>query len=409
MVAAHPTGHPPVRRPSPGGRLRYVIQATNVSYEEYHPYGTTAWWTDPGSTVSQKRYRHTGKEKDEESGLYYHGARYYAPWLGRWATPDPLGAVADLNRYAYVHDRPTRHVDPSGYGDEDPPLKSEGDESDPWVSDANLYGAGSAVVDYAGGVIAQSGGAINPAGDLVAIVLDAGSEYLWGRGKELNEGEARAGYWTTTGGLLTADAFLSPGPTELAAVSGFAFKGAGQVLDSVVGAAMSKGRKYIAPMNAGGLIRDAQWAMDILTNVMRVGKNEYAEVKVIVASPDDVAFRSDPSAGAPQEALAYYMAELEIHDPSELVDPRQLLMAGGDSFLIRLNARIMESDVSIKAALQHDMTEIRLWSDYLKKLDAAGITEITMGEFKRKMDVFHNFAVAEEHRVAVALGATEIK
>src|SRR5687768_9200842 len=57
--------------------------------EEYHPYGTTAWWTDVGSTVSQKRYRYTGKEKDEESGLYYHGARYYAPWLARWTSADP--------------------------------------------------------------------------------------------------------------------------------------------------------------------------------------------------------------------------------------------------------------------------------------------------------------------------------
>jgi RHS repeat-associated protein len=86
----------------------------NISYEEYHPYGTTAWWTDPGSTVSQKRYRYTGKEKDEESGLYYHGARYYAPWLARWTSPDPIGLRGGNNRYAYCRANPIGFTDPTG-------------------------------------------------------------------------------------------------------------------------------------------------------------------------------------------------------------------------------------------------------------------------------------------------------
>jgi RHS repeat-associated protein len=56
-----------------------------ISYEEYHPYGTTAYCSGTSAAeVSRKRYRYTGKEQDEETGLYYHGARYYAPWLGRW-------------------------------------------------------------------------------------------------------------------------------------------------------------------------------------------------------------------------------------------------------------------------------------------------------------------------------------
>ncbi|PSM31255.1 hypothetical protein BVG81_006350, partial [Haliangium sp. UPWRP_2] len=40
-----------------------------------------------------KRYRFTGKARDEESGLNYHGGRYYAPGLGRWMCPDPEGTV----------------------------------------------------------------------------------------------------------------------------------------------------------------------------------------------------------------------------------------------------------------------------------------------------------------------------
>ncbi|HPG76915.1 MAG TPA: RHS repeat-associated core domain-containing protein, partial [Rhodoglobus sp.] len=56
-----------------------------ISYEEYHPYGTTAYRAvDSSIDVSAKRYRYTGMERDEETGLAYHTARYYASWLGRW-------------------------------------------------------------------------------------------------------------------------------------------------------------------------------------------------------------------------------------------------------------------------------------------------------------------------------------
>jgi RHS repeat-associated protein len=83
-----------------------------ITYEEYHPYGTTAY--QAGRTeieVKLKRYRYTGKERDEETGLAYHGARYYAPWLGRWISCDPRPS-GDL--YVYVRDGPIRFHDPNG-------------------------------------------------------------------------------------------------------------------------------------------------------------------------------------------------------------------------------------------------------------------------------------------------------
>jgi RHS repeat-associated protein len=61
-----------------------------------------------------KRYRYTGKERDEETGLYYHGARYYAPWLGRWTAADPAGMVDGLNLYRYSRDNPIVFSDPGG-------------------------------------------------------------------------------------------------------------------------------------------------------------------------------------------------------------------------------------------------------------------------------------------------------
>ncbi|UQA61432.1 SpvB/TcaC N-terminal domain-containing protein [Polyangium aurulentum] len=86
-----------------------------ISYEEYHPFGTTAFHAAAsGVEVSAKRYRYTGKERDEETGLYYHGARYYAPWLGRWTSADPAGVVDGPNLYAYGRNSPLRFVDPDG-------------------------------------------------------------------------------------------------------------------------------------------------------------------------------------------------------------------------------------------------------------------------------------------------------
>ncbi len=90
-----------------------------ISYEEYHAYGTTAYQAGRSvAEVSLKRYRYTGKERDEETGLYYHGARYYAPWLCRWTSWDPNGADG-TNRYAYVSGNPVRMVDPDGRAKQD--------------------------------------------------------------------------------------------------------------------------------------------------------------------------------------------------------------------------------------------------------------------------------------------------
>jgi RHS repeat-associated protein len=96
-----------------------TTDAKVISYEEYHPYGTTAYQAKNATIKSAaKRYRYTGKERDEESGFYYHGARYYAPWLGRWIAPDPAGLVDGVNVYVYVSNNPVMKIDPRGMNDE---------------------------------------------------------------------------------------------------------------------------------------------------------------------------------------------------------------------------------------------------------------------------------------------------
>src|SRR5262249_46893858 len=89
--------------------------ARMISYEEYHPYGTTAYCSGASAAeVSRKRYRYTGKERDEDTGLHYYAARYYASWLGRWTAADPAGLVDGPNRYGYVKSNPVRFLDPTG-------------------------------------------------------------------------------------------------------------------------------------------------------------------------------------------------------------------------------------------------------------------------------------------------------
>ena len=46
--------------------------------------------------------------------LYYYGARYYAPWLGRWLSCDPVGMVDGLNLYGFVHGNPICLSDKNG-------------------------------------------------------------------------------------------------------------------------------------------------------------------------------------------------------------------------------------------------------------------------------------------------------
>jgi RHS repeat-associated protein len=86
-----------------------------ISFEEYFPFGTSSFSSADGSReIPAKRYRYTGKERDEESGLNYHGARYYAPWICRWTAADKLQKKALENRYRYVKNNPVIYNDNNG-------------------------------------------------------------------------------------------------------------------------------------------------------------------------------------------------------------------------------------------------------------------------------------------------------
>lgn len=146
----------------PGELIRYQLanhldssvleldqHAQVISYEEYYPYGSTSYQAVRAGVEAPKRYRYTGKERDTENGLYYHGARYCAPWLGRWMSCDPAGLADGTNVYAYVGDNPVRRVDPTGYQghdqpetpDPDPPASAPGKGEKP-VAEVEQQGGG---------------------------------------------------------------------------------------------------------------------------------------------------------------------------------------------------------------------------------------------------------------------------
>ncbi len=77
------------------------------------------------------RQKFTLKERDNETGLDYFGARYFASTQGRFSSADPFLASArppmpqSWNRYSYVLNNPLKLIDPNGLEDDDPQKKKD--------------------------------------------------------------------------------------------------------------------------------------------------------------------------------------------------------------------------------------------------------------------------------------------
>jgi RHS repeat-associated protein len=70
-------------------------------------------WGTPRSVIGNG-FTFTGRQLDEETGLYYYRARYYDCFKGRFLQRDPLGYVNGMNLYEYVGSNPINRLDPLG-------------------------------------------------------------------------------------------------------------------------------------------------------------------------------------------------------------------------------------------------------------------------------------------------------
>ncbi len=86
-----------------------------VEHIAYFPYGQTRINTG----TKDMHHKFTGQELDAETGLYFYGARYYDPQLGRFISADTIVPnprnPQDLNRYSYVSNNPLNYIDPTGH------------------------------------------------------------------------------------------------------------------------------------------------------------------------------------------------------------------------------------------------------------------------------------------------------
>ncbi|WP_029409284.1 RHS repeat domain-containing protein, partial [Treponema pedis] len=124
------------------GSAQFVTDWKGRQYEhiEYTPYGEL-WIEEVAAGLDKLPFRFTGKELDEETGLYYYGARYLDPKYSRWLSGEPalndyipkapiddeakklnenlpgmVGVfdVVNLHVYHYAGNNPVKYTDPDG-------------------------------------------------------------------------------------------------------------------------------------------------------------------------------------------------------------------------------------------------------------------------------------------------------
>ncbi|KXB83092.1 RHS repeat-associated core domain protein [Prevotella sp. DNF00663] len=84
-----------------------------VQHIEYVPFGEV--FIEERNSVWNTPYLFNAKEFDEETGLYYYGARYYDPRLSLWMSTDPMELIYSwISSYCYTTNNPIRYSDPNG-------------------------------------------------------------------------------------------------------------------------------------------------------------------------------------------------------------------------------------------------------------------------------------------------------
>ncbi len=84
-----------------------------VQHIEYVPFGEV--FIEERNSVWNTPYLFNAKEFDEETGMYYYGARYYEPKLSNWMSPDSDEEKhPNASSYCYAANNPIKFIDPDG-------------------------------------------------------------------------------------------------------------------------------------------------------------------------------------------------------------------------------------------------------------------------------------------------------
>ena len=90
-----------------------------VQHIEYVPFGEV--FVEERNNIWNTPYLFNAKEFDEETGLYYYGARYYEPRISLWISTDPKQeSYFAFSSYVYCGNNPLIYIDPNGKEWEDP-------------------------------------------------------------------------------------------------------------------------------------------------------------------------------------------------------------------------------------------------------------------------------------------------
>ena len=97
------------------GSTSYITDdhANITQYDAYLPYGELL--VDEHSSSEDLPYKFNGKQFDDETGLYYYGARYMNPVASIWYGVDPLAEkYVSISPYSYCKSSPMNYIDEKG-------------------------------------------------------------------------------------------------------------------------------------------------------------------------------------------------------------------------------------------------------------------------------------------------------
>ena len=148
------------------------LEGEVVQHIEYVPFGEV--FIEERNNVWNTPYLFNAKEFDEETGMYYYGARYYEPRISLWLSVDQLQEKRpNISTYCYTANNPIKFVDPDGND-----IVIAGKENTSITLTTNLIdirvNASSLGINWGGNYVLNGEEVLSAALDIVGIIDPSG-------------------------------------------------------------------------------------------------------------------------------------------------------------------------------------------------------------------------------------------